>query len=219
MVLVRCSVAQPNSYCDSRPLHSVSQHGRGARRIRPSSSEGLGGFPLYASESCGLGGRLVVVLPALADDGSSGFENIMDQANAVLWEMVADDVVTSEERTRMVIGSYLRRKRDLLAPFSRDGDFQHLRVEDIKVFELPDIAWADFERDGNKEVLATKHALFFRSVFMPTLASALDRVRAGDAEALQIFGDGLEAGLRRRLVNQPRAMHSLAQTIVLAKGV
>ena len=165
------------------------------------------------------GGRLVVVLPALADDGSSGFENIMDQANAVLGEMVADGAITSEERTRMVLGSYLRRKRDLLAPFPRDGDFQQLRVEDVEVFELPDIAWADYERDGNKEVLATKHALFFRSVFMPTLASALDRVRAGDAEALQIFGDGLEAGLRRRLVNQPRPMHSFVQTIVLAKGV
>jgi len=65
--------------------------------------------------------------------------------------------------------------------------------------------------------LATKHALFFRAIFMPTLASALDRMREGDAEALRVFGDHLEAGLKRRLASQPTAMHSIVQTIVLAK--
>jgi hypothetical protein len=163
------------------------------------------------------GGRLVVVLPALADDGLSGFENIMDQANAVLAEMVAAGAIAAEERARMVLGSYPRRKSDLLAPFAHDGQFQHLTVEDFEMSELRDAAWTDYERDGNREALASSHALFFRSVFMPSLGSALARVRSGDAEALHIFGDHLEAGLKRRLVAQPTAMHSLVQTIVLAK--
>jgi hypothetical protein len=163
------------------------------------------------------GGRLVVVLPALTDDGLSGFENIMDQANAVLAEMVADGALMAEERARMVLRAYPRRKCDLLAPFARDGHFQHLTVEDFEMSALPDGAWTDYERDGNKEALATKQALFFRSVFMPSLASALDRVRLGDAEALRIFGDRLEAGLKRRLASQPAAMHSFVQTIVLAR--
>jgi hypothetical protein len=163
------------------------------------------------------GGRLVVVLPALADDGLSGFENIFDQANSVLAEMVADRAITLEERTRMVLGAYPRRKRDLLAPFGDQGHFQHLTVEDIEMFELPETAWIDYERDGNREAFASKHALFFRSVFMPTLASALDRVRSGDAEALRLFGDRLETGLKRRVASQPASMHSLVQTIVLAK--
>jgi hypothetical protein len=162
-------------------------------------------------------GRLVVVLPALADDGLSGFENVMDHANAVLEGMVADGAITSEERARMVLKSHLRRKRDLLAPFGNDGEFQLLSVEDFETSGLPDAAWTDYERDGNNEALATKHAQFFRSVFMPTLASALDRVRSGDAEVLRIFGDRLETDLKRRLASQPRAMHSLVQTIVLAK--
>ncbi|HKE34104.1 MAG TPA: hypothetical protein VKB66_02830 [Candidatus Acidoferrum sp.] len=63
-----------------------------------------------------------------------------------------------------------------------------------------------------------KHALFFRSVFMPSLASALDRVRAGETDAVRMFGDRLQSGLMRRLASQPRALHSLVQTIVLAKG-
>jgi len=117
----------------------------------------------------------------------------------------------------MVLRAYPRRKCDLLAPFARDGHFQHLTVEDFEMSALPDGAWTDYERDGNKEALATKQALFFRSVFMPSLASALDRVRLGDAEALRIFGDRLEAGLKRRLASQPAAMHSFVQTIVLAR--
>jgi hypothetical protein len=49
------------------------------------------------------GGRLIVVLPAVADDGLSGFENIMNQANDVLAEVVADGAITADERRRMVI--------------------------------------------------------------------------------------------------------------------
>jgi hypothetical protein len=163
------------------------------------------------------GGRLIVVLPALADDGLMGFEHLMDQANAVLAEMVADGAITAEERARMVLGAHPRRKKDLLAPFEENGQFQHLTVEDFVMSDLPDAAWTDYEQDGNREALATKHALFFRSVFMPSLGSALARVRAGDAEALRAFGDRLEAGLKLRLAVQPTAMDSFVQTIVLAK--
>jgi hypothetical protein len=165
------------------------------------------------------GGRLVVVLPALAHDGSSGFENIMDQANAVLAEMVAGGVVTAAERARMTLRAHPRRNGDLVAPFARDGSFRKLTVEDFEMKELPDAAWTDFQRDGDQEALANRHALFFRAVFVPSLASALDLVRSGDSEAARIFGDRLEAGLKRRLASQPAPMNSFVQTIVLAKAV
>jgi hypothetical protein len=90
-------------------------------------------------------------------------------------------------------------------------------VEDIEVFELPDPASADYEREETSKAFSTKQARFFRSVFMPTLASALDRVRSGDAETLRMFGDRLETGLTRRLASEPKAMHSFVQTIVLPK--
>jgi hypothetical protein len=163
------------------------------------------------------GGRLVVVLPALADDGSSGFEGIMDHANSVLAEMVQAGVIAADERARMVLGSHPRRKCDLLEPFAEDEQFQQLTVERFDMSSVTDIPWTEYERDGDAEALATKHALFFRSIFMPSLATALDRVRAGDAEALGAFADQLEHGLKRRLASQPAAMHSLVQTIVLAK--
>ena len=70
----------------------------------------------------------------------SGFENIMDQANSVLVQMVADGAIMAEERARMVLGAHPRRKRDLLAPFEGEECFQHLIVEDLEMSELPDAA-------------------------------------------------------------------------------
>jgi hypothetical protein len=164
------------------------------------------------------GGRLVIVLPALADDGSAGFEHIFQQANAVLAEMAAAGEITADERSRMVVGAYPRRKRDLLAPFAANGKFQQLTVESCEMFELPDAAWTDYQHDGDKEALTSKHALFFRSIFVPSLASALVRVQEGDSEALATFSNQIEQRLKRRLASQPAPMHSVVQTIVLAKA-
>ena len=83
------------------------------------------------------------MLPGLADDGSSGFEHIMNEANAVLNEMAADGAITAKERSRMVVTAYPRRKRDLLDPFRTEGKFHQLTVEDCHMSELPDAAWAD----------------------------------------------------------------------------
>jgi hypothetical protein len=163
------------------------------------------------------GGRLVVVLPGIAENDSSGFEAIMNHANTVLAEMAEEGAITAAERARMVSGSHPRRKADLLAPFAQNGRFRDLTVEAFDESMLSDSAWSDYERDGDSKALAAKHALFFRSVFMPSLASALTRVRDGNAEALTVFGDRLEDGLKRRLANQPAAMHSFVHTIVLAK--
>ena len=164
------------------------------------------------------GGRLVVVLPGIAEHGSSGFETVMDQANEVLSEMVRDGLMTTEERARMVIGSHPRRMSDLLAPFATSKRFQDLTVEAFDESKVSDPAWAQYEKDGDSNALATKQALFFRSVFAPSLAIALARVRAGDSEALRAFGDRLENGLKKRLESQPVATHSFVQTVVLAKA-
>jgi hypothetical protein len=160
---------------------------------------------------------LVVVLPGLADDGSSGFESIVNHANAALAMMVEDCAITADERARMVLGSYPRRKNELLAPFAQSEAFHDLTVEHFDMSVVADAAWTQFERDRDSEALATKQARFFRSVFMPSLASALDRVRAGETEALAAFGDHLEECLKRRLASEPAPTHSLVQTVVLAK--
>ncbi|HEV3061724.1 MAG TPA: hypothetical protein VGY48_25965 [Vicinamibacterales bacterium] len=201
------------------PGHFVSPHSTGTVRAQfeRQGEQDWRSFLSLRARELRPGARLVVALPALADDGASGLEPIFDQANVVLGDLVAEGAITSEERSSMALGSHPRRNRDLLAPFAGDGEFQQLTVEELRMFEFPDAAWTDYQRDGDKEALAAKQALFFRSIFVPSLGAALARVRAGDAEALGAFGDRLEQRLKQRLVGQPASTHSFVQVMVLAK--
>jgi SAM dependent carboxyl methyltransferase len=159
------------------------------------------------------GGRLVVVLPALNDEGVAGFEPLFECAKESLVELVAEGAITDAERVRMVLGAYPRRTGELLAPFHADRPFSGLRVEHCELSSVPDAAWADYERDGDKETLATRRARFFRSIFVPSLASAI-----GDEAKRMAFPDRLERTLQRRLEEQLVPLHSFVQTMVLARG-
>jgi hypothetical protein len=181
-------------------------------------AEDWGTFLSLRAREMRTGARLVVVLPAMAEDGSSRFPEIMNHANAVLAEMAAEGVITAEERACMVLGSYTRRKDELLAPFAKGRQFQELTVEVCDMTNLPDAAWADYQTDGDKEALATKRALFFRAIFTPSLASALAGARNGNGEALNAFADGLQDGMTRRLASHPAPADMAVQTIVLAKN-
>jgi hypothetical protein len=139
----------------------------------------------------------------------------MDQANTVLEEMVHEGAIGKDERERMVLGAYPRRRCDLLAPFQPRGQFRDLRVESCDLFTLADATWADYERDGDNEARATRQALFFRSIFVPSLALSLNEFH--DAEQRRIFADRFENRLKRRLANQPAPLHSFVQSVVLAK--
>lgn len=161
------------------------------------------------------GARLVVVLPGIDEDRAPGFVALMDHANEVLAEMVDEGAISVSERSRMVLGSYPRLKSDLLAPFKGGGMFEKLSMETFQMFANPDPAWDDYERDGDVEALASKHASFFRSTFVPSLATALETAR--DAEGRRAFADRLEYGLKRHLARHPKAYDALVQIMILAK--
>jgi hypothetical protein len=158
------------------------------------------------------GGRLVVVLPGLSDEGVAGFEPLFRHAELALAEMVAEGAITQDECAHMVLGSCPRRRSELLEPFEADRRFAGLTVECCELFGLPDVAWIDYERDQNRDILAGRHAGFFRSVFVPSLASALT-----SAAKRQMFADELEKKVKRRIADQPAPFHSYVQTMVLAK--
>jgi S-adenosylmethionine-dependent carboxyl methyltransferase len=158
------------------------------------------------------GGRLVVVLPGLNDEGATGFEPLFQYANSALAELVSEGTIAEGECAQMVLGAYPRRECELLAPFAADGKFIGLTVEHCEVSCLPDSAWNDYEREANKELLASRHASFFRSIFVPSLASALT-----DSGKRQVFADAMEQKLKRCVAKHPAPMHSFVQTLVLAK--
>ena len=164
------------------------------------------------------GARLVVVFPALSDDGLVGLEPLFNQANAVLEEMVADGAITCEERSRMTIRVHPCRQRDRLAPFQSNGEFQQLTVEHSQLAEVSDAAWEQFVCDRDNDALAARRSVFLRSIFAPSLACALSPVRAANGASRAVFADQLEQRLKRRLLSQPAEMRTFAHTIVLAKA-
>jgi hypothetical protein len=158
------------------------------------------------------GGRLVIVLPGFNEEGTTGFEPLFRHAVSALAEIVAEGTITDDECARMVLGTYPRRKWELLEPFQADGRFCNLTVAQCELFHLPDAAWRDYEHDANKQLLASRHAGFFRSVFIPSLAFALtDSAKEG------AFADAMERKLARRIVEEPVPFHSFVQTMVVAK--
>jgi len=163
------------------------------------------------------GARLVVVLPSLPREGHPGLTQLMDDANEVLKEMVEEGAITAEEKARMVLGSHLRCRAELIAPFANDKHFHDLHLENCIECMLTDAAWVQYLRDGDEGALARRRALLFRSIFLPSLSSALDRVRAGDVEAQRVFAHQLEKGLVQRQAGHPAPANALVSIVLLAK--
>jgi hypothetical protein len=182
------------------PGHFLPVHtsGPGRAAFFRQAAEDWEAFLTLRARELRRGGRLVLVFPGRNDEGLVGLEHLIDHANAALGEMVDSGEIRAEERERMVVVTYPRQKSELLAPFEGGREFRGLRVEHYELLSLPDAAWPDYRRDGDSEALATKHALFFRAIFVPSLASSLDRVRAGDSVTQKAFADRLQERLVRR---------------------
>jgi hypothetical protein len=118
----------------------------------------------------------------------------------------------------MALNVWPRRMSDLVAQFADGGRFRSLTLKATETRLLPDAAWVAYEKDHDAEALARKHAMFFRAVFTPTLASYLDAVRAGDPRASAAFADRLTSGIKRRLAANPAHINSLVQILVAAKS-
>jgi SAM dependent carboxyl methyltransferase len=161
------------------------------------------------------GGRLVILQPARDENGRTGFEELGDHTNNALAEMVEERLITPDEHARMVLGGYVRRKCELLAPFRTNGSYQNLYVESCELIEVPDPAWTDCVQDGKSESWAARHALVFRTAFAPSLATAL--AGTPDDERHGRFGDQLEERLKRRLAARPAPVNMLVTAMVLAK--
>jgi hypothetical protein len=99
-----------------------------------------------------------------------------------------------------------------LKPFRTDGQFQSLSVAHCEIFDLPDSAWAEYQLDGDAQALVSRHAAFFRAIFVPSLASAI-----ADGGRRQTFADRLEQELKQRLSERPTPFHSFVQVLVLVK--
>jgi hypothetical protein len=62
------------------------------------------------------------------------------------------------------------------------------------------------------QAFGSRHAAFFRAIFVPSLASTIE-----DAGRRQAFANCLEQKMKQRLSERPAPFHSFVQVIVVAK--
>jgi hypothetical protein len=161
------------------------------------------------------GGRLVILLMALAEDGDFGFGPVMDHLQDALTQFVAEGFLTPAEHARMVIPTVGRSRAALLAPFAARGRFAGLEVVQLDTFAGADPVWDAYEASGDVKALALSWAAFVRAFAAPTFTAALDSTSDGRAAA---FGDRLEAELVNRFAAAPVRMLSTLARVHLVKA-
>jgi hypothetical protein len=163
------------------------------------------------------GGRLVVMTMALDEGGNFGYRPLLEAMYAALLEMIEEGFVHAEEAGRMAIPTVGRSRADLLTPFTGDGHFAGLWMEQLEVFLGEDKIWAQFEADGDTRAFGARWAAFSRASVFPTLASALKGGR--DDPRAASFVDRLESGMIARLAAAPeRMLIPLAKLLLEKEG-
>jgi SAM dependent carboxyl methyltransferase len=164
-----------------------------------------------------LGGRLVVLTMALADDGSFAFPQLMEASYGALMGLVDEGFIGKNEVQRMALPIYGRSRADLLAPFAETGQLVGLSMEHLEMFTGKDTNWQEFERDRDAHKFGTRWAAFMRASAFPTLALCLDGGR-DDARVVGFFSK-LEAGMAARLAAAPQPMLiPLASMMLMKEG-
>jgi SAM dependent carboxyl methyltransferase len=163
------------------------------------------------------GGQLVVLTMALDEVGDFGYRPSLETMYAALLQMVEEGFIRAEEVGRMAIPTVGRSRADLLAPFTRDGCFASLSVEQIEVFLGEDKIWAQFEADGDAQAFGARWTAFSRASVFPTLASGLEGGR--DDPRAAAFVDRLESSMKARLATAPeRMVIPLAKLLLVKEG-
>lgn len=161
------------------------------------------------------GGRLVVLTMACDDEGNFGYRGVLDAMYGALIGLVDCGSLREEELHHMAIPTVGRSRRDLLAPFDKDGRFGELRVEEVEVFTSEDHIWRDFEQYGDAQRFGAQWAAFSRASVFPTLAGGIDGGGSGPRAAE--FFDRLEREIAARLAEKPEPMLIPLGRVLIAK--
>jgi S-adenosylmethionine-dependent carboxyl methyltransferase len=139
------------------------------------------------------GGRMVVVVATVDEDGVCGGEHVYDLLRDAVTRLAARGDLSDAERGGMFIPLFFLPRADLEAPFARGLRLiEHLRIV------ASDPLWSAFEHSGDAEAFATEFTGWLRAHTEPCLFGAL--AQRTDAErrrlADQAYGE-VAATVRR----------------------
>lgn len=133
-----------------------------------------------------------------------------------LWSAVLDlkyDGLLSERATeKITIPIGFRTIDEIKSPFVGDNGFAGLEIEHVEIIKVPDEGWADFQRSGDGQKLAQRHANMMRAWSGPTIAGLIEPNR--DRAALL---ENLFARFATRLAIAPKKHEPYLAVALLAK--
>jgi salicylate 1-O-methyltransferase len=144
-------------------------------------------------------GQLVMVNSGADARGQSGAEPLVDVANKVLRDLVAEGILGEAEYGRMAIPTYYRVEREWREPFD-DPAFVRAHPLELVHYEesaLRDVQVERYEATRDAAAFARSDAAFFRAAFEPALFAALreERDEADRARLSEAFAARLEVAL------------------------
>jgi hypothetical protein len=164
-------------------------------------------FLKHRLEELSPGGQLVVVGSGADDRGFSGAEGLMNLANGVLHEMVADGALRREEYERMSVPTYYRTRDEFLAPLQDPSAPATKRASDCFVLheceemDLADPLWEQYEQSGDVAAYAASASAFLRAFSEPSLFGAIASERS--AENVTTLADDFYARVREEIATHP----------------
>jgi hypothetical protein len=159
-------------------------------------------FLVHRSDELVPGGQLVIVGSGADEHGRSGAEALMQLANAVLGEMVAEGALRRAEYEQMVIPTYYRSRgefTDVLGDPSMAGT---LSLEECSEAALSDPLWASYQASGDTGDFAIKATAFLRAFSEPSLFSVLAAQRP--QEEVDQIADEFYVRIRDSIERRPQ---------------
>jgi SAM dependent carboxyl methyltransferase len=179
------------------------------------SAEDWGNFLISRGRELRQGGKLVLLMMAVNDQGDFGYRAVLAAMYAALGGLVDEGIISPTEMRRMAIPTLGRSRADLVAPFTDDGRFADLTIEHVDVFEGDDHIWQQYQQDGDAKKFGARWAAFSRASVFQTLAMGLDCANTDPRRIA--FIEKLEAGMAARLEVSPEPTVIPLVSVVLVK--
>lgn len=142
----------------------------------------------------------------------TGWEWLCGELWAAVLDMGRAGLLSEEEQRRITIPIGFRTLDEIRAPFAERGSFAELELEHTEFLKISDPFWDDFQKSGDRQQLARRHADLMRAWSGPTITGLIEPDR--DRSALM---DDLFARFAARIAADPRKHEPCMAVAVLAK--
>jgi len=147
------------------------------------------------------GGRMVVVVATVDDDGACGGEHALDGLDQALRAEVASGSLSRDEAARVVVPNFFLSRVELEAPFAEQALAARLElIEHVRVTSA-DPLWAAYERTRDAGTLAGAFVGWIRAFSQSSLLAALAPSRT--AEDRERLADRVFAAMEARTRADP----------------